>query len=255
MKDPKKFYTYAYLREDRTPYYIGKGEGRRAYLQLNHKVKIPPKDRILILKDKLLEEESFIHEKYMIAVFGRKDLGTGILHNRTDGGSGGITGLKHTEETKNKMRRPNTKEHNEKVSESIKRKWENGEYDREKYRNMNLGKKQSEETKNKKSKSLKKYYENNKRIMKEESIEKIKFTLREKYRTGELQNKCKGTKWWNNGKETRQCKECPGEGWKLGMLRRSSKGFNWWNNGKINKKSLECPGKEWKPGMLKRVTD
>jgi hypothetical protein len=27
----------------------------------------------------------------------------------------------------------------------------------------------------------------------------------------------RGTKWWNNGKENRQCKECPGEGWVPGM--------------------------------------
>jgi hypothetical protein len=27
----------------------------------------------------------------------------------------------------------------------------------------------------------------------------------------------RGTKWWNNGKENRQCKECPGEWWVPGM--------------------------------------
>ena len=95
-----EYYTYAYLREDRTPYYIGKGKGNRAYRRRNKGIN-PPKDksRILILKKNLTEEESFRHEIYMIAVFGRKDLGTGILHNKTDGGDG----RKHPEEVKKKI--------------------------------------------------------------------------------------------------------------------------------------------------------
>ena len=83
------YYTYAYLREDRTPYYIGKGKGNRAYRRRKTDIK-PPKDksRILILKQNLTEQEAFKQEIYMIAVFGRKDLGTGILRNRTNGGAG-----------------------------------------------------------------------------------------------------------------------------------------------------------------------
>ena len=85
----KTYYTYAYLREDRTPYYVGKGRGTRAYRRDRVGVKPPNnKDRILILKKDITEEEAFKHEIYMIAVFGRKDLGTGILHNRTGGGEG-----------------------------------------------------------------------------------------------------------------------------------------------------------------------
>jgi len=83
----KEYYTYAYLREDRTPYYIGKGKNDRVYRRNKKDVK-PPKDKskVVFLKQNLTEEEALQHEKYMIAVFGRKDLGTGILHNRTDGG-------------------------------------------------------------------------------------------------------------------------------------------------------------------------
>lgn len=95
------FYTYAYLRVIRTPYYIGKGKENRAY-DKDHNVYVPPRDRILILKQNLTEEEAFKHEKYMISVFGRKDLGTGILYNRTNGGEG-PSGYLHTEEAKRKM--------------------------------------------------------------------------------------------------------------------------------------------------------
>ena len=97
------YYTYAYLREDGTPYYIGKGKYDRAYRKGKGQIK-PPKDksRIIFLKKNLTEEQSFRHEIYMIAVFGRKDLGTGILRNRTDGGEG-PSGVVISEETRKKM--------------------------------------------------------------------------------------------------------------------------------------------------------
>ena len=80
------FYTYAWLREDKTPYYIGKGRGNRAYKKARRYR--PPDDRIIILKRNLTESEAIKHEIYMIFVLGRKDTGTGILRNKTDGGDG-----------------------------------------------------------------------------------------------------------------------------------------------------------------------
>ena len=95
----KKYYTYAYLRRNRTPYYIGKGEGSRAYQKHIGRAKRPTdRDRILILKRNLTEEEAFRHEKYMIGVYKRVEDG-GILYNQTDGGEG-ASGYRHTEESK-----------------------------------------------------------------------------------------------------------------------------------------------------------
>ena len=97
------FYTYAYLRENGTPYYVGKGRGRRIHREQGRRVKLPPKERRIFLKQNLTEEEAFKHEIYMIAVFGRKNMGTGILLNFTDGGEGG-SGHVCSEETREKLR-------------------------------------------------------------------------------------------------------------------------------------------------------
>jgi hypothetical protein len=84
----RDYYTYAYLRKDGTPYYIGKGKNNRLYYKYGNSTK-PPKDknRIIKLKKNLTEEEAFKHEIYMIAVFGKKCDGTGILVNILDGGN------------------------------------------------------------------------------------------------------------------------------------------------------------------------
>jgi hypothetical protein len=105
------YYTYAYLREDKTPYYIGKGRGKRIYSK--NKLINPPKDRsrIIFLKKDLTEAEAFKHEIYMIFVFGRKDLGTGILRNLTNGGDG-ASGRVNSEKTKKKLSAVNSGKNN-----------------------------------------------------------------------------------------------------------------------------------------------
>ena len=93
------YYTYAYLREDRTPYYIGKGSGDRINKNHGRPCSKPPLDRRIKLKIDLTEEEAFRHEEYMITLYGRLDLGTGILYNKSDGGEG-KSGMVHSQESK-----------------------------------------------------------------------------------------------------------------------------------------------------------
>lgn len=95
------FYVYEYLREDGTPYYIGKGSGKRAFSK--HVIKIPDDhSRIRIVAENLLEADAFALEISLIAKHGRKDKGTGILRNLSDGGEG-PSGWICTDKTRAKM--------------------------------------------------------------------------------------------------------------------------------------------------------
>ncbi len=112
--DPRKSgeYKYGKYEFEYKPFYIGKGKNKR-YLteygrnplfknKINKIKKLKQKPIIFKLYENLDEKTSFEIEEKLIKEIGRIDLGTGPLVNMTDGGEG-ISGYKHTEETRKKI--------------------------------------------------------------------------------------------------------------------------------------------------------
>ena len=136
---PKQFYVYMYLREDGTPYYIGKGANKRAWSKQRRIKKPEDESRIAIHTEDLTEDQAFALEMELIDKYGRKDNGTGILRNLTDGGEGN-SGRTMTETHRQRIANAKT---GLKATQEAK----------ESMSNAQLGKKHSEETRRKMSKS------------------------------------------------------------------------------------------------------
>lgn len=100
---------YRHTRIDKNePFYIGIGDNEtRAYNKINrtkHWKSIAKKGyEVEVLLEDLTWEQACEKEREFIALYGRKDLGTGTLVNLTDGGEGTF-GYRHTEEAKLKIR-------------------------------------------------------------------------------------------------------------------------------------------------------
>jgi hypothetical protein len=187
------YYVYLWLREDRTPYYVGKGKEYRAYVKHTwgkRWISPPPKDRVVIVKYFDNEEESYLFEEWLISVYKRKTEG-GILINRSIGGQNKSSMIR-TEYEKKENRKESLKKYqqSEKGKETYK-KWveENKEKVKEikkKYTDNNREKINEKNRNSRKKKELDKIYrEKNKEKIREtqkEYREKNKERLREYHR-------------------------------------------------------------------------
>jgi hypothetical protein len=193
------FYVYMYLRTNNSqhgktgsPYYVGKGRGNRV-VSNNRKITHRPADlnNIVYFATNLSEPDAHQLEMFLIHCLGRIDIGTGSLRNRTDGGEGqcGVVlsaerkaylsawmkahpnvgqftsdprperrGIPLPEAQKIKQSASWTEE-KRKVAADKQRGTKHSSERIEKNRMTNLGKKQSEETKQKRSATLRQIWD------------------------------------------------------------------------------------------------
>jgi hypothetical protein len=155
-----KFYVYFHINPIKNEvFYVGKGHGVRAHSKSKRtdfwKNMVDKYGfTVDIIHDKLSEEEAFELEMMYIKKLGRRDNGTGILVNMTDGGEG-RSGLICSEETRIKISKTSKGKipvnKGKKLSIETKKKMSESQKGNKKA----LGYKHTEETKKQISNSLK----------------------------------------------------------------------------------------------------
>jgi hypothetical protein len=238
-------YVYYYIRDKDsatakagTPYYVGKG--RKSRISGAHLINIPSDPSLRVkIAEHLTDQQALKIESLHIKLWGRKDLGTGLLHNKTNGdaGSKGLSDESRYKIGSGNRGKKRSASHCKKISESNKGKIITVEQ-RLKIQKAMLVIANTPEKKQAQAER------NRNRVWTRESKEKVSARHKGKEVSQTTRNKLSaGHKGVKKGPTSTTTKT---------KLAATQLGNKIYNNGIVNKRFKTNPGIPWQLGMLPR---